>query len=1813
MEQAGSAAADRQGGQDSNQADMGAARWRWLKVLALILLALGGLALVANFVRGKDWAAAEHARNYRELTRVTNAIERWPLALDRMAQSQLVAGRLEPPPDSRLREHGWHTSVETPHPDLGPIVINYRFDDSTFTKCVDDTTLRASLVQEAGALNVLGEVSLRAIWYDDLAYLRPASEITAPTAESIEAIFRTLGEGHFRDSSGQWIDRRGVLETMRGDEPDARCPVLSWRVMLPFAKMADLPTNGPGLSSVLLLNRAGKVIATAGVAVPPINSVDQLILQDDEVWSTLQGLVEAASKSTTSSESREAAARKDAISRWLSGSPLEVTAGGERYVSYIRPLKYAARDNLDLESPDCRVKQVSTTIEREETVEIVEVAEANKKTVKIVEKGPSRAGMDLEELDARNQSGTAQGGSAASSGASKPPAEGGQPNSATAGVDATPILGEQCAVVALVRQQELDARAFSFQSALFTGLALLLALAIVLVPVLKLRYLGPAGSLRPAEVVAATFGLVAATALVTLAAILLVQSAFAHGRERRALKESARAVAEDVRDELHRVLRQPVWTPRLDLPIGIHPDIAPQPYEAQCPVFSFGTDGSHLWRMEEGSRAPVAREMIALPKDPGTKGKPVEAWPLRTAMGLYGSMGVAWPMTRVAAFRCHTGARVNIGARGYFTRALAEDFDARLPSSAGNSDEAQGKAARPPRPCSALGEKVRLSRNYTIEANRSLSDGLPTVIVALKARTESEPEFASGDLDLCPVSHEPGAQKVAPLPPADMKPLAAEDLATALEAAIFSYERLEGESRTVGKLREALRTELLAGMGQSAPAAAGMVVSKAIDAQPLPDVIAGPLLDAALERVRALGPEQWTPGQVLHAMDSAILEAFTPVAREGLLQSGREGEEVESVLRGPRTGVAIQVMILRSLLAPVLAPGQSFVVVDARSGELPYLFGSHPGRIGADQIGPALADGGAREAIQRAAARQRAIVHWWKEAPANPIPFTQRYEGEDQHFIAQGLPGTPWVLLVHAPVESVDRRIARAASDAAFTWVGISLLVLIGLIAWSRGRLLEQWLWLWPRPGMAQKVNSLASPIFRLSLGGIALILLLLFLQLHLLVQLTALVAFLAVPILSLGMAWHVLRPVREGPANELVPASDRKRAAERLALLIDRLISRFLANPPDESGAVGRDGPQADMVAPRSREVLRPRDEKAYRRLYLALSLALGATTITALWVDAAVDGRLRAKAETRQHYSLAYRANRQALSEQRDTLGVTYTEALGQPQPGDLPWAGLHRGVLGVAGNASPMAARLQSGLGMSVIELVRRARDEQPAPAIPFCGPVSETDRGRGGTEWCLVTRPDDGPADIRLAPGMLPLIGSPSLVAAGFTLITLLLLWLLLRASRSSFERGLFGFGVPVEAVEFPGIKRKDCKEQKEGKLDLPDRAVILNGPHALEIDLLNGGKPLDLGEKKPGASNASTASLTEAAAEEALKDGQSVVVVGLDLALKSPALRIVGLAVLERLNAIVEQQLATRGKGSGHKQGRIVILTDLSPLDRILQAYERQQGPRGRDPLPEDEQIRWSRLLEDFSTISLLPSRKLQLTPDVEWTARAYLEERGHPEGEIAGILAICRELQWLPEEVIDPLLPAGDRPDWTATRCNYPVNEDVYHAAYAGPIFRWAQHVRPASEAAAVDFLRGILIEHYQHVWAASSHAERLILDALARGRMVNMEAALAMRSLVRRGLVVLDPEPRLMNQSFAAFVRQAERPDTIERYREEFGSSTWEKAARPLALILPAAVVGLLALAMVAGESIGSLLPVVLSAGPALVGAATGLFRQRG
>ena len=152
-------------------------------------------------------------------------------------------------------------------------------------------------------------------------------------------------------------------------------------------------------------------------------------------------------------------------------------------------------------------------------------------------------------------------------------------------------------------------------------------------------------------------------------------------------------------------------------------------------------------------------------------------------------------------------------------------------------------------------------------------------------------------------------------------------------------------------------------------------------------------------------------------------------------------------------------------------------------------------------------------------------------------------------------------------------------------------------------------------------------------------------------------------------------------------------------------------------------------------------------------------------------------------------------------------------------------------------------------------------------------------------------------------------------------------------------------------------------------------------------------------------------------------------------------------------------------------------------------------------------------------------------------------------------------------------------------------------------IISLAKNKNFSSPAAAISYLRDNFIEHYEQLWFASTQSERLVLDALARGHFINMRKALPLRSLVRQGMVVLDPIPRPFSHSFALFVRQAERPDTIARWRTSQPKGQWESARLAAFLVLPLGLGALALAAVYNGDSLSTVLPALVAGAPALIG----------
>lgn len=427
------------------------------------------------------------------------------------------------------------------------------------------------------------------------------------------------------------------------------------------------------------------------------------------------------------------------------------------------------------------------------------------------------------------------------------------------------------------------------------------------------------------------------------------------------------------------------------------------------------------------------------------------------------------------------------------------------------------------------------------------------------------------------------------------------------------------------------------------------------------------------------------------------------------------------------------------------------------------------------------------------------------------------------------------------------------------------------------------------------------------------------------------------------------------------------------------------------------------------------------------------------------------------------------------------------------------------------------------------------------------------------------------------------------AATILVALALFVWLLGKVLRS-----LAGFGVPLEAFKPPPLYVGDLFVSNKDKLVRDPDAVLLgrksllvNAPHIIKPILRKGGI-------RVASLNVAESPINPVA----LVEGMVMLVTGLDLVLADRERRLNALRTLERQCAALSQ--------IGHDtKSRLVILSEAAPLERILNAYERDMA---RDVIDtERENLRWSQLFEDFATFNFHQS---QLTGSKDLDAKIDKATKERSERDV--LFAACAELRWLPQHVAGSVIGQELLLDNALLeRGAIPIKDSDYQAKFEPVIIDWVLKRGFPSKAAVRAHVRNQCIEYYQKLWSSSSHAEHLVMHNLANGRFVNIATALAFVALVRRGIVIFDPEPRLMNESFAMFVRQAEKLDTIRNWRSELPRGAWMIARLPIFALIGAVIAGLFIIALLSGEDILSLLPIFAAGIPALIAATQRVFSR--
>jgi hypothetical protein len=417
-----------------------------------------------------------------------------------------------------------------------------------------------------------------------------------------------------------------------------------------------------------------------------------------------------------------------------------------------------------------------------------------------------------------------------------------------------------------------------------------------------------------------------------------------------------------------------------------------------------------------------------------------------------------------------------------------------------------------------------------------------------------------------------------------------------------------------------------------------------------------------------------------------------------------------------------------------------------------------------------------------------------------------------------------------------------------------------------------------------------------------------------------------------------------------------------------------------------------------------------------------------------------------------------------------------------------------------------------------------------------------------------------------------------------------LFFALRLILARVLRALAGFGIALNAVDPPCLFLGDLWGMPQPKLKRPPvvlnrKSLLVNAPWVV-FAMLRGGvgsrfTRLDVADTMPD--------------HAPMREGSIVVVTGLELVLADRARRLRALARLERMCC----SLAELG---AETKTRLIIMTESAPLERILDAFERDDSRPKFDA--ERENLRWSRLFEDFGTFSF----------DQPTLTSPLLSTKGGNirRGKIAIINAVLEECRWLPPRIVNggigrEILLGDDVVDTALV----PIGDEIYQAKWRAPLIKWTLARNFPGRNAARAYLRNQFIEYYQRLWLSSTDAEHLVMHNMAHCRFVNIGAALAFTSLVRRGIVVLDPEPRLMNKSFAMFVRQAEKLGTIMEWRKAVPAGAWATARLPIFAVIGLALATLIGLLMISGEQTSALLPVLAAGLPAIVAATRRVLRQ--
>ncbi|HVX66540.1 MAG TPA: hypothetical protein VHA11_08060 [Bryobacteraceae bacterium] len=211
--------------------------------------------------------------------------------------------------------------------------------------------------------------------------------------------------------------------------------------------------------------------------------------------------------------------------------------------------------------------------------------------------------------------------------------------------------------------------------------------------------------------------------------------------------------------------------------------------------------------------------------------------------------------------------------------------------------------------------------------------------------------------------------------------------------------------------------------------------------------------------------------------------------------------------------------------------------------------------------------------------------------------------------------------------------------------------------------------------------------------------------------------------------------------------------------------------------------------------------------------------------------------------------------------------------------------------------------------------------------------------------------------------------------------------------------------------------------------------------------------------------------------------------------------------------------------------------------------------------------------------------------------RKKIYEHPLPEPELQRLARLLHNFRKAQVAAPDP--PA---PDWAAGPAGRVIYDECRH--HHALLEVGAEVAAQATDELGREALLAMVAERaralYKMFWFCCTRSEKLLLIQLAQTGLFNPLCTSTLEELVRKGLILPGPRPRIMNTTFRRFLQSVEGPDTVREWEREAGESSWLVIRN---VVLGLIILGLIVMALTQHQAMQTVTAVVTGVGTATAG----------